>query len=233
MPQKESLLERASHRPFICELRLYLVNLFVCLFFGKGTCEFVMVQETRATRRGNFHALVIRAQGTDPDSRRCLQTESGHGPCWLKPLAESSSTFWLLPSNSFQLRELSLHWFGREAAALFSRNAVRWHKRALPFSLAESLGQHPRRKALIWELTSSPAKERKKKRWKFDQALESLCSAGWCWWLVLIFCERKILLSSWLVLVADAGFVWERNIVGWMQRRWSEQNIFHLIEFLF
>ena len=87
MPQKESLLERASHRPFICELRLYLVNLFVCLFFGKGTCEFVMVQETRATRRGNFHALVIRAQVTDPDSRRCLQTESGHGPCWLKPLS--------------------------------------------------------------------------------------------------------------------------------------------------
>lgn len=24
-----------------------------------------------------------------------------------------------------------------------------------------------------------------------------LCSAGWCWWLVLIFCERKILLVDW------------------------------------
>ena len=192
MPQKESLLERASHRPFICELRLYLVNLFVCLFFGKGTCEFVMVQETRATRRGNFHALVIRAQVTDPDSRRCLQTESGHGPCWLKPLAESSSTFWLLPSNSFQLRELSLHWFGREAAALFSRNAVRWHKRALPFSLAESLGQHPRRKALIWELTSSPAKERKKKKMEVR-------SGSW------------ITMFGWLVLVAGADFLWEKN----------------------
>ena len=24
-----------------------------------------------------------------------------------------------------------------------------------------------------------------------------LCSAGWCWWLVLIFYERKVLLAGW------------------------------------
>jgi len=33
----------------------------------------------------------------------------------------------------------------------------------------------------------------------------ALCSAGWCRWLVLIFCERKILLAGscwWLVLVS-------------------------------
>ena len=29
----------------------------------------------------------------------------------------------------------------------------------------------------------------------------TLCSAGWCWWLVLIFCERKVLLAGWLVLI--------------------------------
>ena len=35
---------------------------------------------------------------------------------------------------------------------------------------------------------------------------------------MLIFCEIKVL------LLASAGFVWERNTVGWMQWRWSKQS---------
>jgi len=46
-------------------------------------------------------------------------------------------------------------------------------------------------------------------------SVESLCSAGCGWWLVLIYCEKKVLLADcglWLVLI------WcERNTVVWLQ----------------
>jgi hypothetical protein len=35
------------------------------------------------------------------------------------------------------------------------------------------------------------------------------------WWLVLICCERKILLASWW-LVVDAEIMWEKNTAGWL-----------------
>ena len=45
----------------------------------------------------------------------------------------------------------------------------------------------------------------------------ALCSL-WCgWWLVLIYCEKKILLADWWML-AGASLVWEKNTIDWMQR---------------
>ena len=35
-----------------------------------------------------------------------------------------------------------------------------------------------------------------------------LCSAGWCWWLVLIFCERKILLAGWCWFCVREKYCW-------------------------
>ena len=49
-------------------------------------------------------------------------------------------------------------------------------------------------------------------------------------WLVLIYCERKVLLVGWW-LVAAAGLVWEKNTVGWMQR--TEWCSFESIEIVY
>jgi hypothetical protein len=48
---------------------------------------------------------------------------------------------------------------------------------------------------------------------RWHQCKHSPRSAGW--WLVLICCERKILLTGWW-LVADAEIVWEKNTAGWL-----------------
>jgi len=52
-------------------------------------------------------------------------------------------------------------------------------------------------------------------------SVESLCSAGCGWWLVLIYCEKKVLLADcglWLVLI------WcERNIVRLQLNRVKSQ----------
>jgi len=41
-----------------------------------------------------------------------------------------------------------------------------------------------------------------------------LCSAGCSWWLVLICCEKKILLAGWWLVL-----IWcEKNTIGWLQR---------------
>ena len=44
----------------------------------------------------------------------------------------------------------------------------------------------------------------------------SICSAGCGWWLVLICCERKILLADWW-LMAGADLVCEKNTTGCWQ----------------
>ena len=36
----------------------------------------------------------------------------------------------------------------------------------------------------------------------------TLFSAGWCWWLVLIFCERKILLAGWCWFCVREKYCW-------------------------
>jgi len=58
----------------------------------------------------------------------------------------------------------------------------------------------------------------------------SLCSLCWCWWLVLEWYERKILLAGWW-LEAGAGAMWEKNTVGWLEEPNSEQSdyIFYII----
>ena len=48
-----------------------------------------------------------------------------------------------------------------------------------------------------------------KKYWRFSNRL-SLCSAGYAWWLVLICCERKVLLVGWC---------WWLMLI-WCERRW-------------
>jgi hypothetical protein len=35
------------------------------------------------------------------------------------------------------------------------------------------------------------------------------------WWLVLIYCERKILLTGWW-LVAGTEMMWEKSTAGWL-----------------
>jgi len=44
----------------------------------------------------------------------------------------------------------------------------------------------------------------------------TLCSSGCGWWLVLICCERKVLLDGWW-LAAGAGLVCKKNTVSWLQ----------------
>jgi len=40
------------------------------------------------------------------------------------------------------------------------------------------------------------------------------------WWLVLICCERKILLAGWWL----AGLMLEKNNVGWLGKQPAEQS---------
>jgi len=42
-------------------------------------------------------------------------------------------------------------------------------------------------------------------------------------WLVLICCERKVILAGWKLLTG-ADLIWEKNTVGWMQRtEWTQR----------
>ena len=51
-----------------------------------------------------------------------------------------------------------------------------------------------------------------------------LRSAGCGRWLVLIYCERKVLLVGWW-LMADADLMYEKNTAGWLADKSAEQSV--------